>query len=645
MDKMRELVNSLNEANIKYYQENKSIISDFEYDKMIEKLKNMEEKTGIVLSNSPTQKVGGIAVENLDKVEHKKKMLSLDKTKNIGQVEEFLGDMNAIISYKMDGITIVLEYKNGELKTAITRGNGEIGEDVTHNFKVFKNVPLKIPYDKNIMIRGEAVISFLEFEKINEGLDEDKKYKNPRNLCSGSVRQLNNDDIKKRNINFLAFSMVESEEKFVLKSEQLEFLRKLGFDIVEYKITNKNEIRQDIKEFTDKIDENDFATDGLVITFNEIKYSLSLGETSKFPKDAIAFKWKDETKKTTLIGVEWNTSRTGLINPVAIFEPVELEGTTVARASLHNISIIKHLKIGIGDTISVYKANMIIPQIAENYTQSDSLNIPEICEECGGKAEIIEMREGLALKCGNEKCGSRVVNIIVHYASRNAMNIEGISKATIEKFVQEKIVQDYSDIYNIQKYKDKIIKMVGFGEKSYEKMMKSIEKSKNVHIENFIYALGIEHIGLSNAKLLAKTFDYDFEKIKNATFEELEEIAGFGEIMAKSVVEYFKNEKNILRINKVFCKLNILEKDLQKNIKLEGKTFVITGNLEKFENRKQLQEMIEKNGGKVTSSVSKNTDYLINNDSASTSSKNKMAKKLDIEIIKEEEFLKLIDNI
>ena len=645
IEKIKCLVDKLNKARKAYYQQSYEIMSDFEYDKLYDELEALEKETGIILSNSPTQEVGYIVLSELKKVKHDKKMLSLDKTKEISKIQEFLNTKDGLLSFKMDGLTIVLTYNDGSLISAVTRGNGEIGEDITHNCKVFKNIPLKIPFKDELIIRGEALISFKDFENINENLDITEKYKNPRNLCSGTVRQLNNEIAKDRNVSFLAFSLVNCNKQFNLKSEQLKFLNSLGFETVEFTLVNSDNVEKTILDFEHKVKTNKFATDGLVITFDNISYSNSLGETSKFPKDSIAFKWADDLATTTLLEVEWNTSRTGLINPVAIFEPVELEGTTVNRASLHNISIIKNLKLGIGDTIKVYKANMIIPQVAENETNSDNLEIPSKCNACGGKAETIQIRDGLALKCTNPNCIAKIINGIVHYVSRDAMNIIDFSKATIEKFIDNGFITNYTDIYDLQKYKEKIVEMQGFGEKSYNNIINAIENSKNTTLYNFIYALGIEHIGLSNAKLLCKNFNYNFDNIKNATFEQIVAIDGFGEIMANSLIDYFANIDNINLINKVFPLLKLNDNIINENIEnnnINNKTFVITGDLQTFKNRKELQQKIEDLGGKVTSSVSSKTDFLINNDKNSTSSKNKKAKELNIPIISEQDFLNLI---
>ncbi len=641
-EKIKKLINILNKANDAYYNKDSQIMSDFEYDKLFNELLELEKNTGIVYSNSPTINVGYTVVDNFKKVKHEKKMLSLDKTKEIPKLEEFLKDNDAILSFKLDGLTVALIYEEGLLKQAITRGNGEIGEDVTHNVAVFKNIPLKVFCKEKFIVRGEAVISFKDFEKINENLEDEEKYKNPRNLCSGTVRQLNNKITKERNVNFIAFSLIKEDEE-VLKSNQLDFLTKQGFDIVEYKIVNKETIASSVKEFEKRAPLYPFATDGLVLTFNDIFYSKSLGETSKFPKDSIAFKWKDEVCKTKLLNVEWNVSRTGLINPIAIFEKVELEGTTVNRASLHNISVIKNLKLGIGDEISVYKANMIIPQIAENFTKSDNLIIPKNCPVCKHKTEVTSIKEGVILKCTNEFCSAKILSGFVHFVSRDAMNIEGLSEATIKKFIEKHFLKHFDDIYNLKNFEEEIINMPGFGEKSYQNIINSIENSKNVNLANFIYALGIEQVGLSNAKLLVSHFKGNLESIIKASIDDLIEIDGFGEVIAASTFKYFQKEKNIQNIKNILKYINIKKEDFNnQDLILKNKTFVITGSLQFFENRNELLKKIESLGGKVASSISKNTSYLINNDINSQSSKNKKAKELNIPILTEEQFLELI---
>lgn len=645
MERMKELINILNNASRSYYQKNESIISDFEYDKLYDELMKLEKDTGIILANSPTQNVGYTVLSNLTKVKHDEKILSLDKTKEPEKLKSWLENQEGVLSWKLDGLTIVLKYNNGELVQAITRGNGEVGEDITHNAKVFKNIPLKISYKDELVVRGEGIISYSDFERINEELDENESYKNPRNLCSGTVRQLNSEITAKRNVMFYAFTVfkafgVDFDDK---KSNQLLWLKTLGFDVVYNKIVNSDNIIDSVYEFENKIPENDFASDGLVLTYNSISYSSSLGTTAKFPKDSIAFKWKDETAETILREIEWNTSRTGLINPIAVFDSVELEGTTVNRASVHNVSILEDLKLGIGDTIKVYKANMIIPQIAENITKSGNCEIPKNCPVCNGETEIRSIRDGKALYCTNPNCSAQRIRSLSHFVSRDAMNIEGLSEETIKKFVEKGFISDYTDIYSLHKYADDIKNMEGFGEKSYNNLIESIEKSKNTELPNFIYALGINHVGLSNAKLLCKNINYDINKLFEVSQDELINIDGFGDIIAHSIVSYFADNKNRELLNKILkiVSFNTVEiSEETENSNINGKTFVITGDLNNFTNRKELQNKIESLGGKVTGSVTKKTNYLINNDILSESSKNKKAKELGIPIITEEDFIK-----
>ncbi len=646
MERMRELINILNKASEAYYQKDSEIMSDFQYDKLYDELTELENKTGIVLSDSPTQKVGHQILSALNKVRHESRMLSLDKTKDVLQLKEFAGDNQCILSYKMDGLTVVLTYKDGKLSQAVTRGNGEIGEDITHNAVFFRNIPVKMGFKGETVIRGEAVISFEDFGKINEELEAEEKYKNPRNLCSGTVRQLNSEIAAKRNVNFIAFSLVKAEGKEFgdSKSERLDWLESIGFTAVERRLVTAENIEGAVKYFEEKIPENSYATDGLVLTYDSIEYSESLGTTAKFPRDSIAFKWADELAETKLLYIDWNTSRTGLINPIAVFEPVELEGTTVNRASLHNLSIVENMKLGIGDTIKVYKANMIIPQVAENITQSGTIQIPKLCPVCHEETEIISMRDGKALKCPNPNCKAQRVAFLEHFVSRDAMNIEGLSEATIEKFIEKGFIDNYTDLFRLEKHRDEIIGMEGFGERSYNNLISAIEKSKNVHIANFIYALGINNVGLSNAKLLCKKYGYDMDNIRNAVFEELIDIDGFGEVIANSVTKYFSHKSNTELIDDALKYITfIAEEDNDSSNILEGKTFVITGDVHIYKNRKELQAHIEKLGGKASSSVSSKTNYLINNNVNSASSKNKKAKELGVPIISEEEFIKLTE--
>ncbi|NLK37934.1 MAG: NAD-dependent DNA ligase LigA, partial [Epulopiscium sp.] len=635
-------ISLLNEASKAYYQLDSPILSDLEYDKLYDELLLLEKQTGVILSGSPTQNVGYEVLSDLKKVQHEFPMLSLDKTKEPQKLKSWLGEKEGLLSWKMDGLTIVLHYNNGSLRQAITRGNGQVGEDVTHNAKVFKNLPLKIPFQKELVLRGEGVISLSDFRKINEELGAEEAYKNPRNLCSGTVRQLNSEIAAKRKVMFYAFSVVKAEGKEFEdgKNSQMEWLKELGFPVVEYVLVTKDTVEEEIQKFQKAIPTIDFATDGLVLTYNSRTYSQSLGATSKFPRDAIAFKWADETAETTLRELIWNTSRTGLINPIAVFDPVDLEGSTVSRASVHNVSILEELQLGIGDTIRVYKANMIIPQIAENVTKKGGAIIPKHCSVCGEETEIRALREGKALYCTNPNCQAQRVRSLTHFVSRDAMNIEGLSEETLKKFVDRGFIQYYPDIFELHQYEKEIKEMEGFGEKSYDNLIRSIEKSKSVFLPHFIYALGISNIGLSNAKLLCKHFRYDLERMKQATEEELIQIEGFGSIIAHNVYRYFHNEKDMELLQQAIQKLDFqLPKEEEAVKTLDGVTVVITGDLQYFSNRKELQQKIEDLGGKVTGSVTKKTAFLINNDVLSESSKNKKAKELGVPVLSEEDFL------
>lgn len=643
MDRKKELVDILNRASFEYYQKSNSIMSDKEYDLLYDELVELE-KDGVVYGDSPTQKVGYEVLSQLNKVTHEYQMLSLDKTKEIDKLKSFLGDKTGILSWKLDGLTVVLIYENGSLSRAITRGNGLIGEDITHNARVFKNIPIKIKEKKKLIIRGEAIIPYSVFEEINEALEEDEKYKNPRNLCSGTVRQLNNEITKSRKVSYIAFNIVNTEDFDFNdeKSNVLEFLKENGFTTVESKLVTSKNMEREVEDFEKSKENLEFATDGLVLTYNQIEYSQSLGVTSKFPRDSIAFKWTDEVKEATLLQVEWSTSRTGIINPVAIFTDVDLEGTTVNRASLHNISIIEDLKLGLGDEIRVYKANMIIPQILENITCSNSLEIPKTCPDCGGNTEIKKILDTKNLHCTNEACSGRILDGIVHFASRNAMNIEGLSRETIKKFIELKFIVSPIDIYSLEKYESEIKDLKGFGEKSYEKLYNSIEKSKNVKLSNFIYALGINGVGLVVGKLIERDLakSSDLRELFNIDYDDLIGIDGIGKILANSFVEFFANEKNrdlIVRFDEI---LNVEIEENESDNTLTDLIFCITGSLEKYENRKELENIIEKKGGKATKSISSKTSFLINNDINSTSSKNKKARELSIPIISEDDFIK-----
>ncbi|MCI6410034.1 MAG: NAD-dependent DNA ligase LigA [Lachnospiraceae bacterium] len=646
-ERMKELIEVLNKASKAYYAEDIEIMSNAEYDALYDELLMLEEKTGTVLAGSPTVNVGYEAVDNLPQETHESPMLSLDKTKDREALRDWLNGHEALLSWKLDGLTIVLTYENGTLSKAVTRGNGEVGEVVTNNAKTFINLPHKIAYKGKLIIRGEAVISYDDFNKINEEIPEEgAKYKNPRNLCSGSVRQLNNEITAKRNVRFIAFNYVSqggSDTDFKLRSEQFDFLKKQGFEVVEYHKVTEDSILDKISYFAKMVANYPIPSDGLVLTYNDIEYGRSLGRTAKFPRDSIAFKWADETANTHLIDMEWSPSRTGLINPVAIFEPVELEGTTVSRASVHNVSIVKSLMLGIGDEISVYKANMIIPQIKENFTKSGNLTIPKFCPACSEKTQIKNENGVETLYCVNEACPAKQIKRFSLFVSRDAMKIDGLSEATLEKFISVGFIKKLSDIYKLAEHKEAICNMDGFGDKSYEKLISSIEKSRDVLLPNLIYALGILNVGLSNAKIICKAFDYDIEKIKNATVEEIAVTDNIGDVIATSVFDFFHDSEKLSEFNELVNELNILIPEKKEtNSNIGGKTFVITGSLNTYENRNALKDLIESLGGKVAGSVSAKTDYLINNDVTSNSSKNKKAKELNVQIISEEDFNELI---
>lgn len=645
---MKELNLKLNEAAKAYYQENREIIPNFEYDKLYDELLALEKETGIVLANSPTTKVGYELLTSLPKEYHEKAMLSLDKTKEVSALKEWLADKTGTLSWKLDGLTIVLTYSEGGLAKAVTRGNGEVGEVITNNAKVFSNIPLRISYKGNLILRGEAVIRYSDFEKINNEIEDvDAKYKNPRNLCSGSVRQLNNKITAQRNVHFFAFGLVKAENVDFVNSriKQMEWLKSQGFDVVEFKKVSSNNIEETVSWFSEHITDNDFPSDGLVLAYDDIAYGESLGATSKFPRDSIAFKWRDEIKETKLLKIEWSASRTGLINPIAIFEPVELEGTTVSRASVHNISIMENLELGIGDVIDVYKANMIIPQISQNITKSGKVEIPEYCPVCSGKTEIRQENGVKSLYCINKECLAKQIKSFTHFVSRDAMGIDGLSEATIEKLIAKGLVKELADIFKIDKYKEEIIKMEGFGEKSFNNLVASVNRSRKTNAVRLLYSLGIPNVGLSNAKSICRQFMYDWDAIENATYDQLIQISGIGEIMANDYVGFFSNDRNKTIIKDILEEIEFEKMEVSNEALIfENINFVITGYIEQFSNRNELKKVIEEKGGKVTDSVTSKTNYLINNDLLSNSSKNKKAKELGIKIINEEQFVGWLNN-
>ena len=660
IQRMKELIEILNRASEAYYAKDTEIMSNLEYDKLYDELTALEKSTGTVLAGSPTVSIGYEAVDELPREAHESPMLSLDKTKDREALRDWLKGKKGLLSWKLDGLTIVLTYRSGKLEKAVTRGNGEVGEVITGNALTFVNLPHVIPFKDELIIRGEAVISYSDFEKINSEIEDvDAKYKNPRNLCSGSVRQLNNEITAKRNVRLYAFTLVRADgvDFHNSRSEQMEFLKKQGFEVVEYHLVDESDILDRIRYYADKVVNNDIPSDGLVLTYEDIEYGKSLGRTAKFPRDSIAFKWQDEIAATKLREILWNASRTGLINPIAIFEPVELEGTTVSRASVHNLSIVKELELGEGDTISVYKANMIIPQIADNLTGSgqyednsdedvlawDNGLIPHICPACGDGTVIRKVNDTEALYCINPECPAKKIKLYTLFVSRDAMKIDGFSEATLEKFIAEGYIHEFADIFRLSRYKDELCKLDGFGEKSYDNLIRSIDAARTVSLPKLIYSLGILNVGLSNAKIICREFDYDIERLRRATEEELSNIDGVGEVIARSFVEYFRDERHNRELDELLTELTLeIPKLDSSNEAINGKTFVITGSLEHYENRNALKDLIESKGGKVSGSVSAKTDYLINNDYASSSSKNKKAKELNIPIITEEQFMEML---
>lgn len=649
MDKrkrIKELVEILNKAAKSYYVDAVEIMPNIEYDKLYDELVSLEKETNVVLSNSPTQNVGYETASELPKKAHESPMLSLDKTKSVAELEDWLGDNKALLSWKMDGLTIVLTYRGGELVEAVTRGNGIIGEVITNNAKNFQNVPLRIEYKGELILRGEAVIKYSDFKRINDSItDADARYKNPRNLCSGSVRQLNPAVTRERKVYFNVFNVVRADNIDFenSKAKQFEWAKNEGFDVVEYKFTQRASLADDIAKFESKIAENDIPSDGLVLLLDDIALGERLGSTSKFPRNAMAFKWSDERQTTKLKYIEWSPSRTGLINPVAVFEPVELEGTTVSRASLHNVSIFEELMLGVGDEISVYKANMIIPQVYENLTKSNTEKIPKICPACGRDTTIKKDNESKVLLCTNPDCQIKHIKQYALMASRDALNIDGLSESTLEKFLSKGFIKSDSDLFRLDKFKDEIINMEGFGKRSYEKLIAALDEAKNTTVSRFLYSLGIAGIGSANAKMIAKYFDNDIDRIISASKDDLRKIEGIGEVLAGSIEDFFKSEKNIENVENLRKILKFETEENGGGDKFAGKVFVITGSLTHFSNRNEMKELIEKNGGKVSGSVSSKTNFLINNDTDSNSSKNKKAKELGVEIISEEDFLKLLE--
>lgn len=642
--RMKELITKLNEAAKVYYQGQDEIMSNLEYDSLYDELAALERETGTVMTNSPTVHVGYETISELPKEPHVSPMLSLDKTKEVSDLTDWLRGQRGLLSMKLDGLSIILTYEQGTLVKALTRGNGEIGEVITNNAKTFINIPQRISYTSQLIIRGEALILYSDFEDLNrQTKDIYEKYKNPRNLCSGSVRQRNNEITAGRRVRFYPYNIVSAgtDLGFTRKEEALLWLQDMGFDIVPYKMADAANLPQQVTAFSKEVAQSDLPSDGLVLTYDDIAYSNTLGRTAKFPRDSIAFKWQDELADTTLREIEWSASRTGLINPVAIFDSVELEGTTVSRASVHNISILRELKLGIGDTISVYKANMIIPQIHENKTQSGNCRIPDTCPVCGSRTTLQNENGSVVLICPNEDCYAKQIKRFSHFVSRNAMNIDGLSEATLEKMVNAGMLHNLTDLFELEQYRQRWIEMEGLGEKSFDNLMQAIEKAKTIPAANLLYALGIKGIGLSIAKLIVKEYPLPLDKMHTLTTGQLAEIDGIGDVLAESFVSFFAKEDNQQLAQQLSGILSVIYPQETEANALDGLTFVITGSLSRFENRQECKDFIERQGGKVTGSVSAKTNYLINNDVHSQSSKNKKAKSLGVAIIDEDEFFNI----
>ena len=642
--RMKELIGQLNQAAMVYYQGQGEIMSNYEYDKLYDELVSLEERTGMVMNNSPTIHVGYETISELPKEPHVVPMLSLNKTKEIADLVSWLGMQPGLLSMKLDGISVILTYENGRLTKALTRGNGEIGEVITNNARTFINIPGKIAYNNTLILRGEALIRYSDFEVLNNQENVEEKYKNPRNLCSGSVRQLNNEITAKRRVHFYAYHIISAGEElsFAQKKQGMEWLREQGFEVAPYKEVTAENLEKKVAEFSEEVKQSDLPSDGLVLTFDDVAYSQTLGRTAKYPHDSIAFKWQDELAETTLRAIEWSASRTGLINPVAIFDPVELEGTTVSRASVHNVSILRELALGIGDRISVYKANMIIPQIYENLTKSGQCSIPEHCPVCQGETQLQNDNGSVVLVCPNEQCYAKKIKLLSHFVSRNAMNIDGLSEATLEKFVNEGMIHSLVDLFHLNRYEEQIVQMDGFGRKSFENLMSSLENAKDVPLANLLYSLGIKGIGLSMAKLIVGRYPYAITDMKQLTVEELVDIDGIGEVLADAFVAYFSEPENQKLVEELSVVLRIQYPKQSTELPLKGMTFVITGSLNHFANRQECKDKIESLGGKVAGSVSKKTSYLVNNDITSMSSKNKKAKELSVPIINEDKLCQIL---
>lgn len=640
-----ELTEILNNASRAYYDDASEIMTNYEYDALYDELLELEEKTGYVPEESPSQNVGYTVQSELPKEQHARRMLSLDKTKDREALRSWLGNQEALLSWKLDGLTVVLTYEEGKLSKAVTRGNGDVGEVITPNAKVFRNVPKTIPHKGHTVVRGEAVIRYEDFEKINASIDDaDAKYKNPRNLCSGSVRQLNSRITAERNVHFYAFTLSEAPDVDFQNSReaQMQWMAEQGFDVVEYRMVNRENLLETIDAFEQRIPTFEIPSDGLVLTLEDLAYSASLGTTAKFPRDAMAFKWRDQQAETVLREIEWSPSRTGLLNPVAIFDPVELEGTTVSRASVHNINIVESLKLGIGDRITVYKANMIIPQISANLTQSGNFRIPETCPVCGGETKVQSDSGTKVLVCTNPDCLAKQVKRFSLFVSRDAMNIEGLSEQTLLKLIGMGCIRSYPDIFTLESHREEIMEMEGFGQKSCDNLLASIERARNTTPARVLTALGIPGVGVTMANQIARACHNRWEEMISLTETDLQDIDGVGSVISGDYASFFQDEHNREMVKALYEQLHLDESYEEQGTGLSGKVFVITGSLNHYSNRKELKAAIESEGGKVAGSVSGSTDYLITNNPESGSSKNRAARELGVAIITEDQIREML---
>lgn len=646
LEKMHKLISLIDKYRNEYYNEDREEVDNKEYDRLKDELDELERKAGFVLSNSPSLKVGCEVTSKLPKYTFKKPMLSLSKTKEVSGLQQFLSDKDGILSWKMDGLTVVVAYNNGELVSAITRGNGEIGEVITQNAKHFRNLPLRIPYKGKLVLRGEAVMTYSDFERINKGLvtSGDELKKNPRNLCSGTVRSVDSSVTKNRGVYWYAFELVSADCEIPNDiDKQFKWLNNNGFDTVQFMVVNSSNVVQAVMQFESIVESKklDIPTDGLVLTYRDKKYGESLGVRAKSPRHSIAFKWEDEAVETKVIDIEWSPSRNGLITPVAIFEPVDIEGSTVSRASLHNVSIFAEKQLGYGDRIKVYKANMIIPQVLDNLDRTATCQIPGQCPCCGEPTVLHQdPKSGVyTLWCENSECAAKGTRSFEHFVARDAMNIDGVSTSTLNTLIECRIISDYASIYHINEHADEIINLEGFGYTSFMNIVNAVEKSRNVKPANLIYALGIPNIGLTTAKLICKHFGNDLVKTVTASYNDLINIDGIGDTIADSFTAYFADKNNAEAFVRLTKELNIIQEAVSNNTEMNGITICVTGDVHIFKNRRAIKDIVENLGGKLTGSVSKSTSYLVTNDTTSGSRKNKAAQEYGIPILTEQQFI------